>query len=117
MIGTLNYLLCKTGMNDIQTKCRTQILTADVELEEGVIHAAMREGEKQGLTVNIPPEEMGTDRRAAEKKFGMQDAGAPFGDKNFNVFEGGVGSPMLPSVGKGCEQFIARKSMHIIQVS
>jgi len=57
MTGVLNYLLCQTGVNDIQTKAREQILNADMDMSDDLIHKAMSDGEKLGFTAEIPESE------------------------------------------------------------
>ena len=57
MTGVINYLLCQTGVNDVQTKAREQILNADMEMSDELIHKAMSDGEKLGFTAEIPESE------------------------------------------------------------
>jgi len=57
MTGVINYLLCQTGVNDIQTKAREQILNADMDMSDDLIHKAMSDGEKLGFTAEIPESE------------------------------------------------------------
>ena len=57
MTGDINYLLCQTGVNDVQTKAREQILNADMEMSDDLIHKAMSDGEKLGFTAEIPESE------------------------------------------------------------
>ena len=57
MTGVMNYLLCQTGVNDIQTKAREQILNADMDMSDDLIHKAMSDGEKLGFTAEIPESE------------------------------------------------------------
>ena len=57
MTGVINYLLCQTGVNDVQTKAREQILNADMEMSDDLIHKAMSDGEKLGFTAEIPESE------------------------------------------------------------
>ena len=57
MTGVLNYLLCQTGVNDVQTKAREQILNADMDMSDDLIHQAMSDGEKLGFTADIPESE------------------------------------------------------------
>jgi len=53
----MNYLLCQTGVNDVQTKAREQILNADMDMSDDLIHQAMSDGEKLGFTADIPESE------------------------------------------------------------
>ena len=57
MTGVINYLLCQTGVNDVQTKAREQILNADMDMSDDLIHKAMSDGEKLGFTAEIPESE------------------------------------------------------------
>jgi hypothetical protein len=57
MTGVINYLLCQTGVNDTQTKARKQILNADMDMSDDLIHKAMSDGEKLGFTAEIPESE------------------------------------------------------------
>ena len=57
MTGVINYLLCQTGVNDVQTKAREQILNADMGMSDDLIHQAMSDGEKLGFTAEIPESE------------------------------------------------------------
>jgi hypothetical protein len=54
----MKYLHCEVGVSDIQSKTRSSILSADVEMDEETIRKAMQMGMAEGLSPQIPPGEI-----------------------------------------------------------
>jgi hypothetical protein len=56
--SVMKYLHCEVGISDIQSKTRSSILSADLDMDEDVVRQAMQMGVAEGLSPQIPAAEL-----------------------------------------------------------